>query len=517
MDNGQNPGGGEKRQTLKKNIQFYIRLAIIYALILILLIFVINFDSFSKTIGRFMRVIMPVFYGFLIAYLCNPLLKLFMEKAFLKIKSIRWRKILSILCTYLAVFLLIFAILFVVIQQTVISVQDFIDNMPKYIEQTEKVIVDFINNLPFLDESDEAPESTSPTTDGTGQAVPSDTSQSDTGKDETSGSETSKAPSTDTENTDDDRRPHIVTDENGNPIYEDTINLFDFSFTKEGIIKWVREFFSDSEAILKTVGNNIVASSTAAVEVVVNILLGFILSVYILADKDSLLARAKKLTIAIFGKEKGQRMLAVAAYSNETIGKFIQGKLLESFIFGCAAYVIFLCCSIPNALMIAVLVAIMNLVPIFGPFLGAIPAGFLVLLSGDIRKTVIYVVIIVILTQINGNYISPRITGNSTGLTAFGSITALLLMSGYFGIIGMFIGIPIFAVVIKLISSEMDKRLADAGLSQELEDYYSPEALERLREYRDQNKGSHHHNLVGITVEGLQALLNKLFRKKKKK
>ena len=90
-------------------------------------------------------------------------------------------------------------------------------------------------------------------------------------------------------------------------------------------------------------------------------------------------------------------------------------------------------------------------------------------------------------------------------------------MSGYFGIIGMFIGIPIFAVVIKLISSEMDKRLADAGLSQELEDYYSPEALERLREYRDQNKGSHHHNLVGITVEGLQALLNKLFRKKKKK
>ena len=82
MDNGQNPGGGEKRQTLKKNIQFYIRLAIIYALILILLIFVINFDSFSKTIGRFMRVIMPVFYGFLIAYLCNPLLKLFMEKAF---------------------------------------------------------------------------------------------------------------------------------------------------------------------------------------------------------------------------------------------------------------------------------------------------------------------------------------------------------------------------------------------------------------------------------------------------
>lgn len=518
MNNEQKPDGKGSREPLKRSVQFYIQIGIVYALVLLLLIFAINYDSFSKTIGRFLRVIMPIFYGVLIAYLCNPLMKIFLEKAFVKIKSVRWRKTLSLICTYLIVFLLIFAILFVVIQQTFLSVQDFIDNMPKYIAQTEKAIVDFINNLPFLNESDnDSAESTLPVTDGSGLPAPNDSSSRAPAKDVTSKSETSKVPESSTKNPSesDDRKPH-VTDENGNRVYEDTINIFDFSFTKEGIIKWVREFFSDSEALLKTIGNSVVASSTAAVEVVVNILLGFILSVYILADKDQLLARAKKLTMAMFGKARGKRMLAVAEYSNETIGRFIQGKLLESLLFGCAAYILFLCFGIPNALMIAVIVAIMNLVPIFGPFLGAIPAGFLVLLSGDLRKTLIYVVIIVILTQINGNYISPRITGNRTGLTAFGSIAALLLMSGYFGVIGMFIGIPIFAVVIKLISTEMDKRLADAGLSCDIEDYYSPEALKRLKEYKTQNKENHPHNLVGVTVDGVKALFDKIFHRNKK-
>lgn len=518
MNNEQRPDGKETKKPQKRSARFYIQIGIIYALILLLLIFVINYDSFSKTIGRFLRVVMPIFYGFLIAYLCNPLLKIFLEKAFVKIRSVRWRKILSLICTYLTVFLLIFAILFIVIQQTVISVQDFIDNMPKYISQTEKAIVDFINNLPFLENSEDDPaESTVPVTDGSGQAVPNGGTQSAPADTVAEGNETSALPATDTEGPKgSEPHPPFITDENGDRVYEDTINLFDLSFTKQGIIKWVKEFFSDSEALLKTVGNSIVSSSTAAVEVVVNILLGFILSAYILADKDHLLARARKLAMALFGQEKGKRILAVASYSNETIGRFIQGKLLESLIFGCAAYILFLCFGIPNALMIAVLVAIMNLVPIFGPFLGAIPAGFLVLLSGDIKKTIIYVAIIIVLTQINGNYISPRITGNRTGLTAFGSITALLLMSGYFGVIGMFIGIPIFAVVIKLISSEMDKRLADAGLSQEIEDYYSPEALGRLKEYKEQNKGNHPHNLVGITVDGIKALFDKIFRRKKK-
>lgn len=521
MNNEQKPGGNDTGKPLKRSTRFYVRIGIAYAFILLLLIFVINFDSFSKTIGRFLRVVMPIFYGFIIAYLCNPLLKLFLEKAFVKIKSVRWRKILSLLCTYLVVLLLLFAILFVVIQQTVISVQDFIDNMPKYISQTEKAIIDFINNLPFLEESDEkSAETAVPVPDGAGQAVPTvpgGGAHVASAGTVTEGSVTSSLPAPDTKLPEDSGdRPPFITDANGDKVYDDTINIFDFSFTKEGMIKWVREFFSDSEALLKTIGNNIVASSTAAVEVVINTLLGFILSAYILADKDHLLARAKKLTLALFGKEKGNRLLAVASYSNETIGRFIQGKLLESLLFGSAAYIIFLCFGIPNALMISVLVAIMNLVPIFGPFLGAIPAGFLVLLSGDLKKTIIYVVIIIILTQINGNYVSPKITGNRTGLTAFGSITALLLMSGYFGVIGMFIGIPIFAVVVRLISSEMDKRLADAGLSQDIEDYYSPEALKRLGEYKEQNKGNHPHNLVGITVDGIKALFDKLFRRNRK-
>ncbi len=510
MEDERSPGEEKAKKTERKHsVRTYVRWAMIYAVILLLVLLAINYDAFSRTAGRIFGVLMPLLYGLLIAYLCNPLFTLFLEKIFVKISSISWRKTLSLICTYVLVILLLCAILLIVIQQTIISVQEFVNNLPSYISQTEKAIVDFINDLPFLKSESEL--------EGYGSTFRGSDTTADTGTetdpaDGVTGSEDAETNAPDSGNDD---RPPLVTDENGDSIYDDTVSIFDFSLTKEGIIKLVREFFSDSAALLKTVGDTVISSGTAAVTTVVNILLGFILSVYILADKDKLMARCKKLTVAMLGDKKSKRVFAVANYSNDTIGRFIKGKLVESLLFGTMSYLLFLIFKIPNSLMIAVLVAIMNLVPIFGPFLGAIPAGFLVLLSGDLRATLTFVIIIVILTQINGNYISPHITGNSTGLTAFGSIAALLLMSGYFGVIGMFVGIPICAVVIKLVGGEMNRKLEAAGLSQDLDDYYSPEALERLREYRKQNRNRHPHNIVGITVDGVKALWHKLFSKKK--
>ena len=192
---------------------------------------------------------------------------------------------------------------------------------------------------------------------------------------------------------------------------------------------------------------------------------------------------------------------------------FIKGKIVESVIVGILAYIAFIIFGIPAPLMIAMIVAIMNMIPVFGPFLGAIPAALLVLIM-DPSKTIVYIIIVIIIMQINGNYISPRIVGNSTGLTPLGAMTALILMSGYFGVIGMFIGIPISAIVTELLWREMNSRLEERGLSDNLDDYYSEKALAVLNEERAHP--SHGRNLTAIVVDEAILLFNLVFRRRKK-
>ena len=271
-------------------------------------------------------------------------------------------------------------------------------------------------------------------------------------------------------------------------------------------------FFDDYKAIISQIGNAIVESGTTAAVTVFNVFLGFILSIYILTEKDMICAKAKKLTTSVFKADRANRYIALASYSNEKIGHFIKGKLVESVIVEVLAYIAFLIFGIPAPLMIAMIVAIMNIIPVFGPFLGAIPAALLVLIM-DPSKTIAYIIIVVIIMQINGNYISPKIVGNSTGLTPLGAMVSLVLMSGYFGVIGMFIGIPISAIVTELLWREMNSRLEERGLSDDLDSYYSEKALAVLNEERAHP--SHGKNLTAIVVDEAVLLFNIVFRRRK--
>lgn len=488
------PETKEKGNKLTKS--FYIKYAIVYSICILFILVAINYNSFSETVSKFISVLSPVFYGFIIAYLCNPLFKLFYERLLIKIRSVSWRKTLSMILTYAVVFLLIFAFLFILIQQAIISIDGFLGNVGGYLSSTEAWLTDFINNLDFIkSESELDAEQAPPLTND-----PLDSSQGTTATPETAvtpettvpaESETAPAPSDTTS------------------VADDKINLFDFHFTKEGIIKSISELLNNSQQLILTIGNRIVHSSTAAAIIVFNVFIGFILSVYILAEKDMLCAKAKKATMALFKEERAKRYISLARYSNLKIGHFIKGKLLETVIVGAISYLLFLIFGIPSPLMIALLVAVMNMIPVFGPFLGAIPAAFLVLIM-DPTKAIPYIIITVIVMQVNGNYISPKIVGNITGLTPFGAILSLLLMSGYFGIIGMFIGIPICAIVVEVVGGEMDKRLKERNLSTNLDDYYSPEALADIVQERTHPKK--HRNITAIVVDTTVLAFRKLFR-----
>ena len=170
------------------------------------------------------------------------------------------------------------------------------------------------------------------------------------------------------------------------------------------------------------------------------------------------------------------------------------------------AYLLFLAFGIPSPLMISIVVAIMNIIPVFGPFLGAVPAALLVLIM-DPSKTIAYIIIVVIIMQINGNYISPRIVGNRTGLTPFGAIVALILMSGYFNVIGMFLGIPICAIVVEALWAKANQRLVENGMPTDISEYYPENALEE-----DSKK---HKNITATLVDSTVAVFCKVFKRSK--
>ncbi len=454
----------EDNASQKRPRSFYIRLISIYAIAILLIILAINYDSFESALNRLFSVITPIFFGALIAYLCNPLFVFFHKKVFKKLKSVKWKKTLSILLTYIVVFLIIFSLLFLVAEQIISSIDRFISNIDTYIANAEDFIVGLIDKLGFI-------------------------------KSESSGGSQTAPPTT-----------SAPTGEATTPDASDRVSLIDFSFTREGVIEAIHNFLSSSGNIINDIGNVVISSGTATIIFVFNLFLGFIFSVYMLAEKDLIIAQAKKFCYAYMRKERADAVCEMANYADEKVGHFIKGKLIESAIVGAMAYLAFLIFNIPGPLMIAVLVAIMNIIPIFGPFLGAVPAALLVLIM-DPAKTIPYIIIVVIIMQINGNYISPRIVGNRTGLTPLGAIAALTLMSGYFGIIGMFIGIPICAIIIEYCWIQANKRLEKKELETDLAAYYPPDAL-----IEKENGDGKPHNFTAIVVNAVVSVFCKLFR-----
>ncbi len=190
-----------------------------------------------------------------------------------------------------------------------------------------------------------------------------------------------------------------------------------------------------------------------------NVILVIIFSIYFLAYKE-FLARQFGSILDACVKPKGALYIRhIMKEFNLKFGKFLQGQILDSLCIGILSFIIFGICQIPYYSLIAVLVGITNMIPFFGPFIGGIPSAIIIFIA-DPPKVILFVILIVIMQQIDGNVIVPRILGTTIGLKPVWVITAILLMSGLLGVFGMFFGVPIFAVIYTLISEAINKRLA---------------------------------------------------------
>ncbi|GKX30236.1 AI-2E family transporter [Vallitalea longa] len=354
--------------------------------------FIGNWNETTIFLKNTLSTLSPFIIGFLIAYFINPLVvwfekiigKIRLRKR--KIKSLKTKRGLAILFSYITVLGFIIVILAFIIPELVTSLGDIITKLPDLIDDLIDEITAFVNNssIDFID-----PEAINNFIDNNLKNIP-------------------------------------------------------------GALNNVYDVFSNIVPSLYVLTKNFTFG-------ILNILLGFIIAIYLLASKEKSIASFNKGIIALFREKTSNSLIAILKDSHQIFSKFFVGKLIDSLIIGILCFIITMIVNIPNALLISVFVGVTNMIPYFGPFIGGFAGIILVLLISPIQA-LWFALIILALQQFDGNILGPKILGDSTGLSPFWVIFSILVGGKLFGLIGMFLGVPFFAVIKNIIDKQINKK-----------------------------------------------------------
>lgn len=343
-------------------------------------------------------ILQPFIIGFSMAYLLNFILKFYEKKIFeninikkLKLKQ-KTKRSFGILFTYATALVVVFLFIKFVLPQVVDSISGLINDIPSYINETNKFIDGTLAKLNI------------------------------------------------------DQQYLRIINEN----FNDLVNY---------IIKVATNFLPLLGGMLTTVASSIW-----------NIILGIIVSIYLLIDKEKFCALIKKITYAIFPKSASEKILEVSYMSNSIFGKFLIGKIVDSAIIGVLTFFILALCKMPYAILVSVIVGITNIIPFFGPFIGAVPSFIIILFISPV-KALWFLVIIFIIQQLDGNIIGPKILGDSIGISAFWILFSILVAGKFLGLIGMVIGVPLFAVIYAIVKEIIEGKLKKKNMNYKTEDY----------------------------------------------
>lgn len=280
-------------------------------------------------------------------------------------------------------------------------------------------------------------------------------------------------------------------------VLDSIMNIFENTQTyMNNVYKWINTTLAEYPEIVSYLNNQLNSIQSAVISAVNNLIpkvgdwavkikdgaigfiiglkdfvIGFIVAVYLLADKEKFLAQLKKCMTALMPERMCSETLKIFHRTNKSLSGFITGKILDSFIIGMACFIGMTLMKIEYPVLISTIIGVTNIIPFFGPFIGAIPSVLLLLLSAP-SKTLLFIVFIIFLQQIDGNILGPHILGDSTGLPAFWVMFAIFLGGGLFGFAGMLLGVPIFAVIYTLVQELIEYMLKKKGLSSDISDYY---------------------------------------------
>ena len=378
-------------------------------------------DRFSLQINEISRIISPVLYGIIIAYLLTPLVNTIenslLRPILLKVKkggeinsnSKKHMRVFSILLTILIVVILIYGFFSILIPNIIKSVRSISYQFPYYIQNLTKWSAKFLDDNPDIE-----------------------------------------------------RVVFRLFDEYSEKITD---------FLNHSIIPQM-------EVILRQVS----LSMISLLKALWNFIIGFIISIYVMYNKESFAAQGKKLVFALMNTNTANQLIKDVRFTSDTFIGFISGKILDSFIIGCICFAGTSIMETPYALLVSVIVGVTNVIPFFGPYLGAIPSAILILMVNPI-KCIYFIIFIIILQQVDGNIIGPKILGGSTGLSGFWIIFSITIFGGIMGIPGMIIGVPFFAVLYALIRRFSNRLLEKRGLPTETKMYLDVDYIDADRTF----------------------------------
>lgn len=217
-------------------------------------------------------------------------------------------------------------------------------------------------------------------------------------------------------------------------------------------------------------------------QVIFNMVIGLVVAVYLLISKEKFIAQVKKLVVASFKPKRADRIFEIGRLTNRSFGGFMVGKLIDSLIIGLLSYIGMIILGLPYALISSVFVGITNIIPFFGPLIGIVIGGVLILLQSPIQA-LYFLIFEIILQQVDGNIIGPRILGGRLGISDFWILVSITVFGSLFGFGGMLLGVPVFTVIYTLASQAIRNALQKKQLPEQTEEYYSILAVEDLVRY----------------------------------
>ena len=258
-----------------------------------------------------------------------------------------------------------------------------------------------------------------------------------------------------------------------NPNFENVL-IEQYDNLTDGLSNWFKN--SVSPNINKYVVT-FYSSIRATISAIFDVIIGLMVMLYLLNMKHTLTGQAKKMCYSIFSVKKANTILEETRYVKSVFSNFIVGKIIDSAIIGVINYFGMLIFRMPYALLISVVVGVTNVIPFFGPFIGAIPSAVILLLVSPIH-CLYFLIWILVLQQVDGNIIGPKILGQTTGLPSFWVLFSILLFGGLFGIVGMIIGVPTWAIIYRTVSRNINKSLKNKNLSENSKDYRELDYIE---------------------------------------
>lgn len=387
--------GGKKR---RKAPLYILSVALLCLLIVLILI---NLPAILKPFKTLNSVFAPITIGLAIAYLANPLLRLFEFRVFCRLKKRRVNRALSLICTYAVILVMIVGVILLIVPQIVNSISDLRDNGMVYVDNIIESVNRIIRTIPFLEENPD--------------------------------------------------------------------NLLSFEKLLNYFLKWIDDYNSSMMGFIGAFAGGVIT-------VLKNILVGFFVSVYVLVSKDRLNAGCRRIFRALLPKKKETMLLYYISKAHSKFGGFFIGKIIDSLIIGVLSWIIFAIFKIPYAVLVAVIVGVTNVIPFFGPFIGAIPSAMIIFIK-DPMKALLFCVLILAIQQFDGNILGPFILGGSTGLSSLGILVSITVASGLLGFAGMLVGVPLFALLMAMLDDWITLKLHKKGHSARLCDYYPADAF----------------------------------------